>query len=112
MHHLCQELPRVLSLQSHPENGEIVHVRQYNYSTGTIAYSEVDDSQRVLQLGLDVLTLSPLGPEIPAEPLSPGIPCRPGGPWAPAAPAGPIAPYNTVIQHEEKLLTRTNRLIE
>ena len=27
-----------------------------------------------------VLTLSPLGPAMPAAPLSPGIPCRPGGP--------------------------------
>lgn len=61
----------------------------------------VDDNERVLQLGLYVLTLSPLGPEIPAVPLSPGIPCRPGGPWAPGPPAGPIAPYNIVIQHEK-----------
>lgn len=38
------------------------------------------------------LTLSPLGPVIPAAPLSPGIPCRPGGPWVPGEPAGPIAP--------------------
>lgn len=61
----------------------------------------MSNDQRVLRLGLDVLTLSPLGPGIPAEPLSPGIPCRPGGPWAPEAPAGPIAPYNTVTQHQE-----------
>lgn len=39
------------------------------------------------------LTLSPLGPGMPAAPLSPGMPCRPGGPWAPAEPAGPMAPY-------------------
>lgn len=56
---------------------------------------------RVLCLGIDVLTLSPLGPAIPAIPLSPGIPCRPGGPRAPIAPAGPIAPYNTVLQHKK-----------
>lgn len=41
---------------------------------------------------LSTLTLSPLGPGMPAPPLSPGIPCRPGGPWAPAPPAGPMAP--------------------
>lgn len=66
-----------------------------------VNHSKVDN-QRALRLALHVLTLSPLGPEIPAAPLSPGIPCRPGGPWAPAEPAGPIAPYNTVIKHKNK----------
>lgn len=65
-----------------------------------------------LKLGLNTLTLSPLGPEIPAEPLSPGIPCRPGGPWAPGLPAGPIAPYNTVIKHEKIYWLGSNRLLE
>lgn len=41
---------------------------------------------------LSVLTLSPLGPGMPAPPLSPGIPCSPGGPWAPREPGGPMAP--------------------
>lgn len=50
------------------------------------------------------LTLSPLGPGMPAPPLSPGIPCRPGGPWAPGAPAGPIAPYCGVEINGERLV--------
>lgn len=37
-------------------------------------------SQTYQQLLVAVLTLSPLGPGMPAPPLSPGIPCRPGGP--------------------------------
>ena len=49
------------------------------------------------------LTLSPLGPGMPAPPLSPGIPCRPGGPWAPAEPAGPMAPCYGAEVNVERL---------
>lgn len=38
------------------------------------------------------LTLSPLGPGVPAIPLSPGIPWRPGGPVSPGVPLGPGLP--------------------
>lgn len=38
------------------------------------------------------LTLSPLGPGVPAMPLSPGMPWRPGGPVSPTVPVGPGLP--------------------
>ena len=53
------------------------------------------------------LTLSPLGPGIPAPPLSPGIPCRPGGPWAPAPPAGPMAPCDGAEINADGFETQT-----
>lgn len=52
------------------------------------------------------LTLSPLGPGMPAAPLSPGIPCRPGGPWAPGPPAGPMAPCCGAEINEEGIIQR------
>lgn len=43
---------------------------------------------------INKLTLSPLGPGVPAIPLSPGMPWRPGGPGSPGVPLGPGLPWN------------------
>lgn len=69
-----------------------VTLRWLKTNRSHMTWLEAYNQNQIKTLFPSLLTLSPLGPGMPAPPLSPGIPCRPGGPWAPAAPAGPMAP--------------------